>query len=409
LVDGGVSGTLRMVGPANAELTGSGTISFLVVALAGTVTSSGTFTIGGLAVSSGTLSIASAYLENSKGASVDGIVTGTLKMVGTVNVVVSGSGTISSLEVAKTSGALSGIINTDGTITITTLTVTSGILRIGGDNQNEDFHVSGDANFQGGTLEPYADGDVLDVDGNVVFNGTSCTSAPPIRCGGNWTADASFAPGSGTVELDGAGPTTMAAANSGGPLYFSTLLISNGIRTAANDFELVGPNKFIVAGAAFDAGGRNVSITCGIVDVSGTLLVGADGVIAFGATEIVQVAIGGTLNVVGTLGHPATITGVGSGGYSLTISGTLAANHFVMTKPGANGIVIDTFAVLAAPPNDLRAGLFDFPANVVGAALLNIQRPAPTVLSCLAFQNSGGVAGASNIRCTRGTTITLSN
>ena len=143
---------------------------------------------------------------------VDGVVTGggRIRLVdqsfGTLTGHVSGSGTIGELEVAKSSN---GIAQITTTLNLGNLIVSSGNLQT---TVSGLITVSGFAHFQGGMLSTVAFS-IIDVAGDVTFSGTSATGVlPVIRCGGNWTSDASFAPSGSQVFLHGTSPQTLSAA-----------------------------------------------------------------------------------------------------------------------------------------------------------------------------------------------------
>jgi len=138
------------------------------------------------------------------------------------------------------------------------LTVEGGALRLADDSTT---HVTGDFAMTGGTLA-FAAGnpgpETLDVDGDVsIAGGTAgATSADAlIRCAGDWSSDAGFAPNAGTVELVGAG-----AANVGGVgLDLARLVVASGTRTVIDAATLdaleLANGAGLVASAALDVNG----------------------------------------------------------------------------------------------------------------------------------------------------------
>ncbi len=255
----------------------------------------------------------------------------------------------------------------------------------------------------------------LDVDGSVTCNGMALASTPPsIRCGGNWTADASFAPTGGTIELDGAAPSTIGASTSGGVVKFFNLVIRNGVRGAMNSPVVSASSILVDASGTIDVGtGQALTINRApaptTVTIDGVLSVGTAQLL-LGPTTALSVTAAGTLRLLGSPSTRATVAGTAGGGFGLTVNGTIAARNFAVRDVNSSGVVIPATATIAPFPNDFRGGTFDLRAGATaGSTLLDIQRPAPTTLAYLDFRNTPGAAGVTNVRCTSGAPITLNN
>ena len=151
--------------------------------------------------------------------------------------------------------SIPGLLVSSGTRQVNTSTVTGDLELSGGTLQILDgvfFQIQGNAALNGGSLEwpsLFAGTDTIEVDGNVVFAGTTATptSDSLIRCGGDWTGAAGFSPTLGSVELDGGGPGTVA-----GTLQFANLRIVSGTKTFAAAASVLGTME-IVSGAVLDS------------------------------------------------------------------------------------------------------------------------------------------------------------
>jgi hypothetical protein len=294
------------------------------------------------------------------------------------------------------------------------LSLTGGTLTIGDD---QTLTVAGDAALSAGTLAfwPGAAGgdDVLDVEGSVTCTAAAgtTTSRSLIRCAGDWTSNAAFAPASGAVELDGPAPTLLSGAGPGFDPAFSTLRLIGGVRSAGTDMSLAATGVTIASGAAFETGDRAVTLPASTVTVNGTLDVQPGGTLALGPATAVVVpagAPGGTLSIVGTGGEPASIVGASGGGYLVNVDGTLAAGNFLVRDPGATGFIVGTTATIAPFPHDLRGGTFSHPSPAAGSALLDIRRGAPAEFRYVRFEDPGAV-GTFNVRTLSGAAISFTN
>ncbi len=281
------------------------------------------------------------------------------------------------------------------------LTLQSGSMTIAA---NCAVSVAGAAQFSGGSLAGPATA-ILDVASHVTFSGTTCTSPPTIRCGGDWTADAGFAPTSGAVELDGTSPSLITATSPGSIARFNSLVMKNGVRSSgASSLTVDAATVVVQGGASFAAGSHQVSIaraTATTMTVNGTLSVGAGGELRLGPLTTLTIAgppsVSGTLSLIGSPSAPAVVRAAGAGGYGLTISGTVAARNYVFQEMGAAGIRITASATMAPPPNDLRGGLFTLPTAGANSVMLEVVQAGPRQLRYLNFENPNSVA-AGNVR-----------
>ncbi|MEM7310906.1 MAG: hypothetical protein AAF682_29825 [Planctomycetota bacterium] len=298
---------------------------------------------------------------------------------------------------------------TAGTRTVEDTVLTGNLVMTGGTLElaaGQTLHVQGNADLFGGTLgwlgiAPAGDG-TLDVDGDVtcqVQAGATNASAL-LRCGGDWASDGTFAPASGTVELDGTGLLTAAAP--GFDPTFADLRVLGGTRTLAGDMTLSFDQLIVASGAELAANGTDVTFPGGPVSLLGALSLGVDTRLALGASVDLIVAATGTLSARGALGAPAVIAGSAGGGYSLSVDGTLDAKHFRFEDVGPAGVVVTETAAIA----ELAVGAFASPSPQAASTLLDIRRPAPTELRYVDFEDAGGV-GTYNVTTLGGSTILI--
>jgi hypothetical protein len=307
---------------------------------------------------------------------------------------------VPSLQIAKSGGA-SMLVTSSWTVT-GDLTLVSGALNVAS-SVTHVVSVAGSATFSGGTLQVAAVSGTIDVAGDVTFSGTTTGNVIPIiRCGGNWVSDAGFNPGSGTVELDGTDPTTFTSTT--GTLQVPTLMIKNGERSASWGLVVSATAIIIEPGGSLLVGGsQHLTIhrpgAPTTLTIQGALTLAVDAELSLGPQVSATVAQSGLLSLIGFVEAPARLTGAFGGGYALTIDGTIAAKNFVMKEMGAGGVLIDTSATLAAPPNDFRGGTFDFRAGAApGSVLLDVRRAAPVDIRYATFLNTPGAAGVFNVK-----------
>jgi len=291
-------------------------------------------------------------------------------------------------------------VTTVNTVSIGDLEIAGGKLRI---NDDQTLSVSGDASFGAGTLEFYAlsaGAEVLDVEGNVTTIATSVISTNDsiIRCAGDWFGNSIFSMTAGKVELDGTGTTSIVGALPTLSLTFPKLSILNGERKAGGNLTLNAASIAIPAGATLSAGSATLSIPALPLSVDGTLAVGPGGTLDLTPASPITINAGGRLQVVGAPGLLASVEG---SGYACQINGELAAQNFHFGNMAPSGIVLGTGSTLAAAPNDLRGGEFDFGTPGPTSVLLDLQQPAAHTFAFVNFLNTSGT-GAMNVRRTSG-------
>lgn len=234
------------------------------------------------------------------------------------------------------------------------------------------------------------------------------------------------APGGFDVDVDVQVGNTLTLLNTDLTIC-GRLRVVSGTLDSAGDLNLAARDLRIEAAGRIDVAENHLTLTgldpgCSPVSglpviVEGEFAVGPGGELALGQATI-DVQAGGTLRVVGVPGNRARVTGGGGGGYAISIGagatfGTLEAQHFVFQAPGVAGIRLASTAQLGPFPLDLRDGVFDRVS--VGGVLLDIDQPAPVVLTGLSFLDSLGTgtmapAGTTfNIRAgtTTGQQVTL--
>ncbi len=416
------SGTLTMDGPGAHTISAPGAGMPVIVIAAGTsittttspfvaigLTANGSFSTPGTLDINGNVNVGAAGTLTTTGGgshtvSGDFDCTGTLAMTG--NVVFDGttSGSFGStspfppIVVAKTGG---GMLDLHANATCSSLSVQSGLLRVSVGTFT--LTVNGNATFTGGSLSAFNVG-ILDVNGNVTFSGTAVSAGmPTIRCAGNFVADAAFAPTGGTLELDGPTPTTFGPAIAGSTLVVPILTVKNNVRSPTSPVLLRTTAIDVQAGGTLTVSAGRLAVSHPTapttVTVSGLLTVLSGSDLGLSGQTLLTVNATGTLSLQGTPLAAATLSGENGGGYSATINGTISAKNFVVKEAGTGGLLVTAAATIAAPPNDLRAGTFDFrtgaPANSV---LLDIRRTAPTNVRYSVFRNTPNVAGVFNVR-----------
>ncbi len=291
------------------------------------------------------------------------------------------------------------------------VSMTTGAMNI---QDNQEVTVAGDVTLSAGNIsfiDSSAGNEILDIEGNMTMQANSVTTSANmlIECAGDWTADGTFTPAAGTTRLDGAGTTTMAGVVPGDTVGFFDLIVTNGIRSAGNDFDLDIDTITIDSGAELDLNDKRVEIPGSTVLVNGDLSIGSAGELALGSAAVMSVSSVGTLNMIGTAGLPAAIRGAtAGGGYFLTIDGFLEATQFEFADMGAAGVIIGQSATLGSIPNDLRAGTFANPSATPGSTMLDIRRLASTDIRFVNFEDPLG-DGTNNVRTLGGSDISFTN
>ncbi len=395
---------------AGAAVSHSGTLSTrAALTVDGSLTTTGTLDLdGGVTVNTtGTLDLGAGTHTCDGNATISG----TLLMQPMGLVVLDGTGLsgLSGGPFANLTIALAGPtdrVDLSNNATVTgDLRLVQGDFRVSIGSTPRTIAVGGDARFEGGVLSRNNIG-TIDVAGDVTFAGTAVTSPPTIRCAGNWSSDANFAPTSSTIVFDGSG----ALASTTGSLALQAVQIAAGVRSVApGALALSCTSLTLAAGATLEVDGATLELTAPSFAVAGTLAVGPNGVLALPAGLNVSVPLAGTLSVVGAIGAPATITGIGAGGYGLSVSGTIAASNAVFEEMNAAGLLIDSGATIAAAPNDLRAVTFRLPDMTPGAVLLDIRRTSATNVYYPTFENPNAAAAWNARTVAGGAPVTFIN
>ncbi|MGE3174063.1 MAG: hypothetical protein AB7O97_15660 [Planctomycetota bacterium] len=340
--------------------------------------------VGSLAVDSGSVVAVSKSLTNA-GAIAPGIGgAGAVRMVG--DGAVSGAGLFTGIDIDTV-----GLVAVQGGVLVASLNLLSGTLSlVAGAN----LHVQGDLLAATGALRGAA-GSVLDVDGDVFLDAVTADpiGVPDLRCGGDYTAGATFAPTNGTVFFDGTGDLKSLT----GALSFAQVEVAAGVRSVATDIDATAAAVRVLAPAQLDLGGRALGVAAATIDVQGTLSIGAGGALTLGAAAVMTVPAGGLLRMVGTFDAPATIDGPPGGGYAVLVDGAIEAMNFAFANMGPAGVRIRAAATIAASPRDLRAGTFRDGDPTPGSCLLHLDRAVATQVRYARFE-----AGAAtfNVRST---------
>ena len=418
--------SLRVVG-GSALTTAIGAIGTVTIDAGGSLTtttggSMTALTVNGALVSTAgpldvnsTVSIGGTWTFGAQSNSVAGSLSGAGTMTGTGTLVLDGGGAnisgpanLPSVQIAKIAGnqlGLNGNITVNGGLSLQsgTFVVSFGTFTM---------TVNGNASFTGGTLTLNSLG-TLDVNGNVTFAGAACSSSPDIRCAGNWTSDASYAPTSGSLTFDGTTPATIEVLNPTNTLQLSSLTFDGSLKTAISNLNLEIPTISVLPAGGLSAGSRAINLhrTSGTttLTVDGTLEALAGGRFECGPQTTVLLRPSSTLRLLGTPLQRAAFQGdpTAGGNYALTVQGAVAARNFSVLRPNSSGMVVASTATFAPAPNDFRGGLFDLPATTANSTLLTIERPTATDIRYAEFRNTNNTAGVFNVTCTAGAAITM--
>ncbi|WP_425390836.1 T9SS type A sorting domain-containing protein [Ekhidna sp.] len=218
-------------------------------------------------------------------------------------------------------------------------------------------------NKTGGNVEVATSNMTISGDINV-FNGTFDGNGLTVTIGGNMNA-------SGTGQY----------ANNGNGLYYlnassGTPTIGTNESSIDGDIEINAPGRtyelvddfvtlgnFTLTAGTLDVNGQTLSIGNfeDVVDIFGTLNVSTatkpGGTLALGNDVQLVVNPGGTINIVGTSGSPATVTSTGTTDYIFSVTGTggnpgnIAARNYLIEYVGADGIYINANTVIDATNN----------------------------------------------------------
>ena len=288
-----------------------------------------------------TLTIASGSpLACGRTALIDGTLAGPelLRMVGATAGQLRGAGAYANLELAKNAGvavAVAANVAVNGNLTQTTgaFTVSNFF--------GQTISVSGNAVFQGGTLAAASLG-TIDVAGHVTFSGTSVAAgAPLIRCGGNWTSDAGFAPTSGEVVFDGAGAQSVTAVTAFPKVTVAAGSVTSIASLTANG-NLTVDGTLIIAGA-LDANATVDVNPTGVLDVGGGTDTFAGNVDIDGAFTATGALVfdGGAQTSVATASPFPNVTVAKTGSGSLMVASHITVNGSLTQTSG--GFLVSAF------------------------------------------------------------------
>jgi len=311
----------------------------------------------------------------------------------------SGAGTVSfdgNGTVSSGAGSLARMAVTSGnrlvldTVVLGDLNLTGGTLDI---QDNQVMTVGGSASFANGALvlsDVSAGNELLDVEGDVSFSTTTVATTPNslITCAGSWSADASFAPSAGRIELDGPGTVTL----SGAPFVFD-LMIHQGTTTmvlaplavagdlSVNDGAVLDADAVITVGGAVSLGdgtaawdlGTSLHTVAGDFESTGALAFGLGGIILSGS---------GSLS---TGGGSVAALEIAAG--TRTVSDAVIAGDLELS--GGTLLLDDDGTMTVAGSANLHGGTLSFfPTSVGGPEVLDVQ--GDMTLSAIAGSMSDG-------------------
>ena len=286
---------------------------------------------------------------------------GVLVMDGSLN----GAGTLSG------TGTISNVkIDTTGTITANNATlsgdleVAQGILQIAASST---LHVNGLALLTGGTLSGAA-ASTLDLNGNVTLTGTTAAATlPDITCAGDWTADPTFQPTTGTVTFDPTLESTVNPATPGGTVYFNNLTAGAGTLNLTEGTNLNAPGGNIQQGATVKVNGQVAIPVSTVINNHGNLEIGSRGILVVASGSVIHVFAGGVLNLTGTPQDRATLAGLTQEACTVRIDGSIRASYFAL----------DNLSCFRAPTDrggiQLNSGatVLDFSDGILGGKSLD--------------------------------------
>ncbi len=421
------AGAVQLDGGSVATVGGTNPVFFDLAVSSGTKTLDADATIGGdLQVSAGqTLILSGADIDVADDVTISGTLdmgSRTVTVVGdwissTVGAAVTGPGTImltGAGVLATGVNTIPDVLSTNGSRSVSTTAVDGSLLVSGGTllvQDNASVSVSGNASFGAAAVLAFTDTsagfEVLDVEGDVTMTSVSGTTSVNtlITCGGSWSANGTWAPGNGTVRLDGGGITSLTGLAPDFTHSFQTLVIENGVRELTTDVTFDVASLLVAVTGELRTQG-NQAVVPGIggstpVTIDGALNIGAGGGVAMG--NPVNMTVSGTLAMNGSFGSEAQISGDGGGGYTLSVLGTLDASHFRFGGMDGNGVIISPSAVIL----DMDPGRFENPSPAAGSSLLNISRLTPAQFRYVDFL--GAATGTFNTSSLFGSPIEFVN
>lgn len=376
-----IGGTLQASSSARVRAHAGANISGSLQAAAARLDVDGSVTIAGTAaLGNGNHEVSGSLL-----------VTGTLTMPPTQRLLLDGAGSIDVRAASPIPNVnLTGTDHTCVQLTVShDLTQQSGLLRV------HDCVVQGNASFQGAGLVDDTTG-VLDVRGNVTVQTTSPVTNPPatFKCGGTWTANASFAPVSGLVELNGVGSQVVTT-----PAF------------SWHNLRIAATSQVTTAQAATTHGFLDLFGSLGIggttLQVDGKLTLGANAMLTAGAATAITLgssaALDGaltagqaTLNALGSIDVAATGAVVlGPGPHQLNGSLTVAGSW--MLPANSETRFVGAGAVYVAPANPLPRATFAGDYTIASLVVANAVLQSSGRLSILSLRSLGTASFQGNL------------
>lgn len=253
--------------------------------------------------------------------------------------------------------------------------------------------VDGNASFLGSALLDQGNG-LLDVRGNITVQASAPVTAPPatIRCGGNWTADTSFAPASGLVEFNATGGQSVTVPS----FLWHNLRISAQSQLSTAQAGLVHGSLDVFGNLAI--GGSSLQVDGKLVlDATGTITAPSATTLTFGSSaslDGILLAGQAALTAQGSITASGPVT-LGAGPHSI-FGGLLATSSWTVPA-GADTRFLGTGTIDVANTNVLPlatfAGNYTVNSLTVGSALSqNAGRLRVQNLRCLgnaSFQGLG--------------------
>lgn len=234
----------------------------------------------------------------------------------------------------------------------------------------------------------------------------------------NWLNNGTFTANTITARfIANGGQRTIAAGNSSfynlslKPTSPTTYKLTSPTTRVSREIDLLVPSKLKLNGQTLIHG--NTGIGAGktlLVEAGATLEVDTAAYLLFdNRTSIATATIDGTLRLIGTASSVANISRSNTGGQSITVNGTLAANYYQMEYLSAAGLTLGASATIDAV-NNLSNGTFSNLNAAAGSTYITSSMTStPTAITNVVFNYSGApVVGAQyNIKHSGPSTITF--
>ena len=242
-----------------------------------------------------------------------------------------GAGTVEFQGVGLLTSGLNGLPNTiisAGVRSVSAATLSGDLTLTGGTLElldNATLAVGGDALLSAGSLSfqsLFPGSEVLDIEGDASIAASLAAESADsvIRCAGDWSSEAAFAPAAATVELDGAGLRSLSG---GAPSFHNLVVISGTVdvlsattvtgdlavatgATLSSNAGLSAQNVVLGVTALWDLSGQTHTVSgdwtsVGGSAVGGTVTFAGDGQVSTGAGSIDSVAVAGGTRTVQSL------------------------------------------------------------------------------------------------------------